>query len=206
MNNPYKKAALPPFFSDRLQRNCECNFQAYKKCPVFESQSFIIRLVTEDDAEDLLICYSDPKSQELFNIDNFPNDCNFYTTAEMLKCIKFWLMEYSQEAYIRFCIVDKATNKAIGTIEMFGMVGKYKTDPGLLRVDIASDYEYTAYLKEIFNVCVDYFYDLFRVNTIATKAIPKAANRLEVLSEIGFYSGDFNGRTDYFLRSKSFSL
>ena len=26
-----KKAALPPFFSDRLQRNCECNFLAYKK-------------------------------------------------------------------------------------------------------------------------------------------------------------------------------
>ena len=173
----------------------------YKQCPVFETQSFVLRLVEETDAEDLLVCYSDPKAQELFNIDNFPRDCNFSTTEQMLEYIKFWLMEYSQEAYIRFAVVDKAINKAVGTIEMFGMVGQYKTEIGILRVDMASEYEKRSYLKEIIDVCVENFYGLFAVKTIASKAIPKAENRIEVLLAAGFRAGDFNGREHYYLRS-----
>ena len=173
----------------------------YEKCPVFETQNFTLRLVLENDAEELLTCYSDPKAQEFFNIDNLPHDCNFNTIEEVQECIEYWLMEYSQEAYIRFCIVDKSTNKAIGTIEMFGKVGKYKTDPGILRIDIASDYEKTAYLKELLLICVENFYSLFGVNAIVTKAIPKAVNRLEALQEAGFHAGDFHGRNDYHKRS-----
>jgi len=165
--------------------------------------NFTLRFVSENDAEDLLVCYSDPKAQEFFNIDNFPNDCNFKTIEEMQNCIKFWLMEYSQEAYVRFCIVDKSTNKAIGTIEMFGMIGKYKTDPGLLRIDIMSDYEETEYLKELFILCIDSFYSMFGVSKIATKAIPNAANRLKALQKVGFYAGNFHDRKDYYLRSMS---
>ena len=173
----------------------------YEKCPVYETQNFKLRLVSENDAEDLLTCYSDPKAQEFFNIDNFPHDCNFNTLEEMLECIKFWLLEYSQEAYIRFCITNKSTNKAIGTIEMFGMVGQYETDPGILRIDISSDYEKTPYLKELFLLCVDNFYSLFGVSTIVTKAIPIAVDRLDALQWVGFHAGDFHSRKNYYRRS-----
>jgi len=173
----------------------------YTQCPIFESKNFILRLVAEEDAENLLACYSDPKAQEFFNIDNFPHDCKFNTVEEMLKNINFWLMEYSKEAYVRFAIIDKSANKAVGTIEMFGMVGAYKTDPGILRVDIASDYENIAYLKEIFNVCIENFYSLFAVKHITTKAIPQAVSRVHVLLETGFHAEDFNGRAHYYLRS-----
>jgi len=172
----------------------------YKKCPALETEHFILRLVQIEDAEDLLACYSDPKAQAFFNIDNFPVDCRLHTVDEMKKYIEFWLMEYAQEAYIRFAIVDKSINKAVGTIEMFGMTGKYKTDPGVLRIDIAPDYESTSCLKEILNVCVENFYDLFDVGTMATKAIPQAVNRVEVLHEAGFHAGDFHGREHYYLR------
>ena len=174
----------------------------YKNCPVYETQNFILRLVSEDDAEDLLSCYSDPKAQEHFNIDNFPTDCKISTTEEMLKYIKLWLMEYEQEAYVRFAIVDKSTNKAVGTIEMFGMVGKYKTDTGVLRIDIASIYEKAVFLKELFLVCVEKFYVLFEVNGIATKAIDHAVERINALTELSFQAEDFNGRSHYYLRHK----
>ena len=174
----------------------------YKNCPVYETQSFILRLVSEDDAENLLACYSDPQAQELFNIDNFPTDCKFNTVEEMLKYIKFWLMEYEQEAYIRFAIVDKSTNKAVGTIEMFGMVGQYKTDIGILRLDIASRYEKGIFLRELFRVCIENFYTLFEVNGIVTKAINQAIYRIDVLKELGFRAEDFHGRNHYYLRPK----
>jgi len=173
----------------------------YVRCSIFHTQNFILRLISEKDAKDLLACYSDPKSQEYFNVDNFPHDCRFNTVDEMINCIKFWLMEYSQEAYVRFCIVDKSMNKAIGTIEMFGMIGKYKTDPGILRVDIASNYENINYLSELFSVCVENFYELFKVNTIATKAIAKANDRVTILKKLGFCSSNFHDRPDYYLRS-----
>lgn len=177
-------------------------YNSYQNCPVFETQNFVLRLVSEKDAEDLLACYSDPKAQTLFNIDNFPHDCNFNTIEEMQECIKFWLSEYSQEAYIRFAVVDKLLNKAVGTIEMFGMIGQYKTDVGILRIDIASKYETKMILRELFSVCIENFYSLFEVSGIATKAVSHAASRIGVLNELGFQAGIHNGRGDYYIRSK----
>jgi len=179
----------------------ELNMNPYKQCPTYETQSFIIRLVKEEDAQDLLSCYSDPKAQALFNIDGFPHDCKFNSSEEMLKYIKFWLKEYAQEAYVRFSIIEKSTNKAIGTIEMFGMVGRYKTDPGILRVDIASVYENEVYLKEIFDICITNFHSLFEVKTITTKAPPIATTRIQVLHEAGFKPHIYNGKEHYYSHS-----
>ena len=178
------------------------NPNPYKNCPSFESKHFMLRLVQIEDADDLIICYSDPKAQVLFNIDNFPADCRYKTVEEMLGCIDFWLTEYAGEAYIRFCIVDKSSGKAVGTIEMFGMVGAYKVDPGILRIDIASNYEHTPYLDELLNICSENFYDLFGVSNIVTKAIPQANNRINALTAAGFHPCDFNGRAHYYLRTK----
>jgi RimJ/RimL family protein N-acetyltransferase len=173
----------------------------YQQCPVLESEYFTFRLVQTEDAEDLLLCYSDPKAQEFFNDEDFPVPTRFYTPEEMSKCIKFWLMEYSQEAYIRFSIVDKAKQKAVGTVEMFGMVGAYKADPGILRIDVAHDYENKAHLKDILGVCVGEFYDMFGVRSIVTKAVPQAADRINVLQDAGFRPGQFHDRQHYYSRS-----
>ena len=174
----------------------------YKDCPSFETKSFIIRLVNREDGNDLLSCYSDLKAQVLFNDDNCPIDFNIYTIDKMNQYIDIWLNAYDQEEYIRFVIVDKLHEKAIGTIEMFGMVGKYKTDTGVLRIDLASNYENLLLLKEIIDVCVFNFYILFDVKTIATKAIDTASSRIKVLNEAGFIKKDFNGRQHYYLRSQ----
>jgi len=170
--------------------------EPYEKCPEFETQHFALRLVSETDAEDLLVCYSDPKAQALFNTDNFAHTCSFHTVEEMANCIRFWLMEYAQGAYVRFSIVDKSIQKAVGTIEMFG------TELGVLRIDIASDYENKTNLKELLDVCLEHFYGLFQVHTMATKAAPLAAERIKALREADFHTGDFKGREHYYLRER----
>jgi len=170
----------------------------YKQCPVYETIHFTLRLVSEKDSNDLLICYSDPKAQELFNIDGFPCDCNFATPDEMLNYIKFWLMEYSQEAYVRFAIVDKVIDRAIGTIEMFGS----KDGTGILRIDLASAYEKQIFLNELLIISIENFYDLFDVSCIATKAVSIAEERIRSLKHTGFQLQDFNGKSNYYLRSR----
>jgi len=167
----------------------------YKKCPVYETEHFFIRLVQLEDAENLVECYSDSKSQEIFNADNCTGDFHIHTTENMKLCLSAWLDAYEQEAFIRFAIIDKAIDKAVGTIEMFG------GDTGILRLDIASPYEEKPYLKEIIDVCITNFYNVFSVKSIATKAIPKAQNRIEALCGAGFCLGDFDEREHYYLRS-----
>jgi len=170
--------------------------EPYERRPVFETRHFTLRLVSEADAEDLLACYSDPGAQKFFNTDNFSHTCNFHTVEEMASCIRFWLAAYAQEAFVRFSVVDKASRKAVGTIEMFG------AGMGVLRIDIASDYENKAHLKELLDICLANFYGLFEVHTIAAKAAPFAVDRIDALREAGFHAGDFHGREHYYLRTK----
>jgi len=174
----------------------------YKKCPTFKTKSFLLRLVSEEDSEDLLHCYSDSKAQKFFNSDRCTGDFCMYNVDDMMQCIKAWLYAYSQQEFIRFTIIDKSRSKAIGTIEMFGYVGKYKNKTGILRVDVASEYENRDYLSEIYGICTEHFFDLFDVDVIATKAIPQAVERQSALIKNDFYEGKVYEGDHYYLHSK----
>lgn len=188
----------------------------YVECPVFETKNFILRLVTEDDAADLLTCYSDTSARPIFNSDTCTSNFCYDNSDEMSDCIKIWLNSYVRKEFVRFSIIDKCSSHAVGTIEMFGMVGKYKTiqdawravqqsgttSRGILRLDIMSKYEEAVYLDELFTLCVNDFFDLFAVNQIVTKAIPQAVKRVYILQKLGFVAYDFPERECYWVCSR----
>ena len=41
----------------------------YEKCPVYENENYLLRLVETSDAPDLLLVYSDEKAVPFFNSD-----------------------------------------------------------------------------------------------------------------------------------------
>lgn len=170
----------------------------YLKCPEYETTHFVIRLISEDDAEGLLKCYSDENARLIFNSDNCTGDFHINTPHEMLDTVMAWLGCYERQEFIRFTIVDKKNKFAVGTVEMFGMVGEYKVDMGILRVDISSEYEEEEYLSEIFGLCIGEFFDVFGVKKIVTKAIPIAESRIGALMGLGFTPYDFPDRKHYF--------
>lgn len=174
----------------------------YERCPTLETAHFALRLVSDADAVDLLSCYSDPQAQRFFNADRCSGDFCMHAIEDMKACIEAWLHAYAQQDYIRFSIVDKVHSKAVGTIEMFGYKGKYKVKTGILRVDVASSYENEACLNELFQVCNTHFFDLFEVDTIATKAIPLAVERRRVLAGLDFREGKVYEGEHYFLSTK----
>ena len=51
----------------------------YEKCPVFENENYLIRLIDDLDAPDLLLVYSDEKAVAFFNSDNCGGD-DFHMT------------------------------------------------------------------------------------------------------------------------------
>lgn len=171
----------------------------YLECPVYDTEHFMLRLVREDDAAGLLTCYSDPYARAIFNSDTCTGNFFFDTSDDVMICIKAWLDCYAREDFVRLSIVDKSTRQAVGTIEMFGMVGKYKTTRGILRLDIASKYEEAVYLDELFSLCLKEFFDLFGVFKIVTKAIPEAAKRVGILKKLGFAAYDFPEREHYWV-------
>ncbi len=174
----------------------------YVQCPVLETEHFTLRLVSKDDAGDLLHCYSDIHARPFFNSDTCTSDFFYDTCDQMSGCIKLWLDSYFREEFVRFAIVDKGSGQAVGTVEMFGMVGKYKTPRGILRLDIASRYEKAVYLYELFFACLNDFFDLFAVTQIVTKAIPEAVERVNALKSLGFVPYDFPEREHYWIAER----
>ena len=160
----------------------------YVSCPKFENKGFILRLISVDDCEDLLKVYSDKKAVPLFNSDNCGGDDFYITTSEIMKqAIVNWKLEYDRKGFVRWSIIDKKDNAAIGTIELFHREAKdYFTNCGLLRLDLRSDYETKDNIIDILKLIIDKTYTLFHCNIIATKALPFASERIKALKELDF--------------------
>lgn len=183
----------------------------YKNCPSFENDKFLLRYISESDCSDLLKVYSDKKSVPFFNSDNCGDDNFHYQTEErMLEAIKYWFFEYERKGFVRWSVIDKNTNTAIGTIELFHRKSKdYFTKCGLLRLDLRSDYEKADIIIDILSVILHPAFKLFHCNKIATKAIPGAKERIAALIILGFNHSneklighDGTEYTDYFVINK----
>ena len=75
--------------------------------------------------------------------------------------------------------MSKATDEAIGTIELFRRdADDYFTNCGLLRLDIHSDYEMTSEIIKILRLIMEPAYSLFHCDKIATKRFPLRQNVL----------------------------
>lgn len=160
----------------------------YKNCPTYENESYMLRMISKNDKADLLKVYSNEKSVSLFNSDNCGGDNFHYTTENrMEQAIEYWLCEYHRQGFVRWAIVSKVTNEAIGTIELFHREARdYFTNCGLLRLDIRSDYEASSEIFQILKLIIEPAYTLFHCDKIATKAIPSATQRIYALEALGF--------------------
>ncbi|WP_058301486.1 GNAT family N-acetyltransferase [Gorillibacterium timonense] len=160
----------------------------YENCPVYDTQRFRLRLVTEEDAEDLLACYSDLEASRFFNSDNCICDFRFDTLSDRQGCIRQWLYEYGEGHYARFAIVDKLTARAVGTLEIFAREDRPGSAErvGILRLDLLSAFERKEEIADILTTAMAIFYPLLGFGHLLTKAIPEAEERRQALNELGF--------------------
>ena len=153
-----------------------------------------------EDAEELLKCYNDSEARRFFNDDNFDFGYGNVDTIEKMQCnIKLWINSYYSKNFVRFSIIDKSTDKAVGTVEMLG--GKH----GILRIDIMGDYECENCLSELFETA-DRFYNDFNCDCIVSKAIPEATERIKALTKCGYSlytQSDTWNRKYYYMKTLS---
>jgi RimJ/RimL family protein N-acetyltransferase len=171
----------------------------YKECPTFETEHFLIRLVEEKDSVDLLACYSDRKSAKFFNSDNCTSDFIYDKEEDVEKLIKFWIEEYNKGYYVRFSLIEKEINFVIGTIEAFSKKQIFKDvgEVGVLRIDLKSEYETIDTISELLDMISNNFFKLFDIDSIITKAIPKAQNRIVALKNNGYRILQYEEITSY---------
>lgn len=159
----------------------------YEKCPVLENNEFILRQTNQKDVVDLLNVYSDGKALPFFNSDNCTNNFHYKTIEQMKQAIDFWQDEYKKKYYVRWSVIDKNTNCAVGTIELFNRKAKdFFNNCGLLRLDLRSDYEKSEIIINILGIIIPETKKLFGCNMIATKAIPEALERIKALEYHAF--------------------
>lgn len=152
----------------------------YIECPFYETDHFLLRLIQKDDTEQLLRCYSNKDAVQFMNADNCTNDFYYPTMESMQQAVDFWIYSYQERWFIRFTIIDKSLEEAIGTVEMF------RGDCGVLRVDVSSEYEKADYLSEIYRLAVKEFFQLFDTTKMVTKAVPEAVERRKALEILGW--------------------
>ena len=164
----------------------------YEKCPIYENENYLLRLVEASDASDLLQVYSDEKAVPYFNSDNCNGDDFHYTTLErMQSAIGFWLWAYQDKGFVRWAVIDKNVQQAIGTIELFNRQAQdYFNNCGLLRLDLRSDCERTECIREILSLIVPPAFELFVCRMVATKIPPFATRRRDAAEQLGFTASE----------------
>lgn len=160
----------------------------YEEVPVFENNDYLLRFVIPEDAKDLLKVYSDKNALPFFNSDNCHGDNFYYSTIErMNESIQFWLYSYKEKYFVRWAIVEKKSNTAIGTIELFHRTAEDSFNhTGVLRLDLRSDLEKAEVIQNIAGLIVPPAYDLFDTDKIITKVPMYAIERQEAFEKSGF--------------------
>ena len=170
-----------------MEVNKKMSIDVYEQIPDMENEKFLLREIEDGDAEHLLKIYSDKNAVPLFNSDNCVNGFYYTTMEEMKDTIAFWKREYQNRYYVRWAIIDKNDNCAIGTIELFNRKAKdYFNNCGLLRLDLRSDYEKQDIIEDILGLIIPEMRDMFACEMIATKAISIAKERIKALEHKGF--------------------
>jgi RimJ/RimL family protein N-acetyltransferase len=167
----------------------------YDKCPVLENESFLLRLVAPEDAEDLLPCYSHPTDSVTANSFNcFTGEGGYGTQTldGMKEFIRFWLDAYANRQFVRWSVVDKRTRKTVGTIELFSHPSEntFFNNNGILRLDLSVDYEQTEAIDDILPLLLPDAFEIFGCAKMTTKVSPSAADRIAALQAHGFKPTD----------------
>lgn len=177
----------------------------YKECPIYTTEVLTLKLTSLEDAAELLKCYSDEKAVLLFNSDNCNGDDFYYTTIERMKeATEFWQYSYEHRYFVRLTVFFNATRERIGTVEMFKREAVDEFNHfGVLRLDLQSKYEKQEYIDEILQIANRYFYKAFEVDSILTKAIPNATERVASLKSKEYVpiNKKFMIYDDYFVRT-----
>ncbi|WP_151734950.1 GNAT family N-acetyltransferase ['Paenibacillus yunnanensis' Narsing Rao et al. 2020] len=160
----------------------------YTECPSYAKALVSLRQTREADAEELLRCYSDCQAVPFFNSDNCHGDDFHYETVERMKqAIDFWDYSYTHRYFVRWTVIHNETGEMIGTIEMFHRIAEDEFNHfGVLRIDLRSTYETAPVITELLEVADDHFFELFNVNSILTKAVPEASERIAALLHQGY--------------------
>ena len=173
----------------------------YESSPVFENETFKLRLTKNEDCDDLLQVYSDKNALPFFNSDNCDGDNFYYATKErMTEALDFWKLSYENRWFARLSIIDKSTSSVIGTIELCLRASEDEfNNMGILRVDVRSDYEKENMLHSIISLIVPHISEMLGCNGILTKVPIYAVERMKAIQRAGFTKSEhfLIGKTGY---------
>lgn len=157
----------------------------YESCPVLTGPTLTLRLVTMEDAADLLQVYQDEENNPYFNSDNCTSNFLIPTLEDMQQCILFWKQSYAWKQFVRWSIME--AGHAIGTVECFYRGPSDDIDDcSLLRIDLRGDRHTPAINAELLDMLTPRIKELFGGSCIAIKAPAIARERREALQARGF--------------------
>jgi hypothetical protein len=127
---------------------------------------------------------------------------NHPTVEEMRKCIRSWLDEYKNKFYIRLSVIDKATGKPIGTVEVFDNLDRAKRGTAF-HMDLSAAYETQACIADLLVLADRELIRLFGFKYLIVHAVPNAVERIEALHSAGYRLFESESREHYYMKESS---
>lgn len=172
---------------DDLKNSVDKLNSPYIKCPTLENEKFKIRMVEECDDVDLLPCYANPNVSVVTNSFNCNMGYGAQSVEKMREYIIGWRRYFDNKTLIRWSVIDKLIEKAIGSIELYCIKREdFFDNYAILRLDLHTDYETKNVISNILTLLINNAFEWFGCDGIATKVSPNAHERIEALSEFGF--------------------
>ncbi|WP_139487911.1 GNAT family N-acetyltransferase [Brevibacillus dissolubilis] len=149
--------------------------------PTLETERFILREMTAEDAADLYSYYNDPELTKF--LDWFgPSSVEH---AEEL--IAYWRQQFEEDTFMRFGIASKEDNKIIGTIPINPVRGPFRWRlPIVLGYELSREHWNKGIMTEALQAVIPYVFETLNNHRIIAEVVPDNHSSLRVLEKLGF--------------------
>ncbi|MGR6543811.1 bis(5'-nucleosyl)-tetraphosphatase (symmetrical) YqeK [Paenibacillus tundrae] len=146
--------------------------------PELETERFILRQITHDDAKDIFQTFSLDEVTKYYDVESFTN----IEQAEQL--IQTWHQRFENKQAIRWGIALKSDNRVVGTCGFHGWVKNHHK--AAIGYELTPQFWRQGVMTEVLGKIMEYGFDTLELNRIEAFVEPENVGSRRVLEKVGF--------------------
>jgi len=150
----------------------------FNEFPILETERLLLRELTESDANDIYEIFSSEEVTKYYGMYAFKE------IDEIKKMIRFFIDGFKEERQIRWCIVEKASGKAIGTCGYHSISQRhFRAEIGY---ELAESHWGNGYMNEALHRVIKYGFENYYLVRIEGLIYPINKSSRKTLETLGF--------------------
>lgn len=146
--------------------------------PTFETERLILRPLRTSDYKDLYEIFKDREHLKYFGIPSVQ------TLSDAKQLTKDWVQRLEPFGFLRWTLVLKTNEKAIGTIGLHSFNSHYKK--GAVGYELNAAYQHQGYIQEALQMVMRYFFEDLGYHRLEAIIVKENLASIRVVERAGF--------------------